>query len=87
MGMRLAPVCLASRSQETLRWTGSLSNTAGQGHLGKMKRVAYHQSMYDQILNDESHEDIEQESLPEPVIEDLEAEWSVLGCDCDCDWY
>ena len=28
----------------------------------------------------------EMKQLPEPRIEELEEEWSALGCGCACDW-
>ena len=30
--------------------------------------------------------DVEQAELPEPRIEELEEEWTALGCGCQTDW-
>ena len=30
--------------------------------------------------------EVEQSELPEPRIEELEEEWTALGCGCQTDW-
>ena len=39
---------------------------------------------YDTGTLDERSEQAEE--LPAPTIEEIEQEWAVMSCDCDCEW-